>query len=182
MSDLASEDLAAAIEDVDVDMAELQPGRKRQCASARRDGEGGTSGGRHEPTSDSEEAIILQGKRRRTAVDYRALNQEMFGDLGSPLLAVGVGDEGEEEEEDEVWSPKAQAAAKRKARRAEREASDDEEQEEEAEEGEDDPHENSAVVSESPQRAQVAAAEGEEAEEGANGAAVDENDNNAAST
>jgi len=81
---------------------------------------------------DSEEesgpALIVEGKRRRFTVDYKALNQQMFGDLGSPDIDAGVkDDDAEEDEDDEVWSPRVQAlkARKRKQFKGSEEASED---------------------------------------------------------
>lgn len=125
-SSLASEDLEGEIEDVDV--AELGGGRPGSP------GEGATS--------DSEPAVIVEGKRRRFAVDYKALNLEMFGDFGSPVVDEGM--EGvDDDDEDEVWSPRVQALKAKRQRRKKKdeeedkddeEADDEEDGEEEAEE------------------------------------------------
>jgi len=79
-----SEDIANGIQDVDVnEMIE-------------------TMG---EPSSDSESPKILEGKRKRLQVDYKALNKELFGDVESPELKVlaAVSDS----DEDGIWSPSA---------------------------------------------------------------------------
>lgn len=65
-------------------------GRPRTRATAG-EGEDSESGSLPSEESESEEApLILEGKRRRTAVDYVALNGEMFG---------GVSDVGEDDDE-----------------------------------------------------------------------------------
>ena len=74
--------------------------------------------------------LIVEGKRRRVAVDYKALNQEMFGDEETPEVAELLGAiEEEEEEEDEGWSPRAQA---KKARMERLKRKKEEEEEESA--------------------------------------------------
>jgi len=56
-----------------------------------------------EHSSDSESPKILEGKRKRLQVDYKALNKELFGDVESPELKVlaAVSDS----DEDDIWSP-----------------------------------------------------------------------------
>lgn len=79
-----SEDVADGIQDVDVNgMLEVM----------------------EERFSDSESPKILEGKRKRLQVDYKALNKELFGDIESPELKVlaAVSDS----DEDAIWSPSA---------------------------------------------------------------------------
>jgi hypothetical protein len=72
------------------DAAHGPRGRPRTRATAG-EGEDSESGSLPSEESESEEApLILEGKRRRTAVDYVALNGEMFG---------GVSDVGEDDDE-----------------------------------------------------------------------------------
>lgn len=112
-SSLASEDLGGEILDVELTAEEEAALAKRYAQVESSDND------------DSTGKLIVQGKRRRTAVDYRALNQEMFGDEETPEVAALLGEEPEEEDEDEGWSPRAQA---RKARleRLKRKKEDDE--------------------------------------------------------
>lgn len=79
-----SEDVANGIQDVDVN---------------------GMLGTMEEHPSDSESPKILEGKRKRLQVDYKALNKELFGDIESPELKVlaAVSDS----DEDGIWSPSA---------------------------------------------------------------------------
>jgi hypothetical protein len=130
-SSLASEDLGGEILDVEMTDAERTAFAQRYAMVESDD----------EDSDDSGRKLIVQGKRRRTAVDYRALNQEMFGDAETPV-AGGMISEGEgDEEEDEGWSPRVQARKAREERarlkkeEEEEEESDDEEEEEEDNDG-----------------------------------------------
>ena len=90
---LASEHLEGEIEDVDIHG--LNEIANKLVNGVAVDNAKGSA-------SDTNSAEILTGKRRRRAVDYKALHLEMFGDLGSPTGRAGA--DGEEEED--VWSPK----------------------------------------------------------------------------
>ena len=53
---------------------------------------------------ENDEPEIVEGKRKRSRVDYRALNQELFGDAdGTPDMKVGHASS--DDESDGVWSP-----------------------------------------------------------------------------
>jgi len=123
-SSLASEDLGGEILDVEMTDAERTAFAQRYAMVESDADDSDNSAGK----------LIVQGKRRRTAVDYKALNQEMFGDAETPVSG-GLISEGEgEDEEDEGWSPRVQA---RKAReeRARLKKEEEEESEEEDSEG-----------------------------------------------
>ena len=54
---------------------------------------------------ENEEPVILNGKRKRSRVDYNALNKELFGDAASPDMKINGHVSSEDEDEDAVWSP-----------------------------------------------------------------------------
>ena len=71
-------------EDADDEQPRAAPARRTRAALAAVGGGacaslGSDEGSDSEDSSSSEEAVVLEGKRRRTAVDYVALNGEMFG-------------------------------------------------------------------------------------------------------
>ncbi|KAL4521386.1 hypothetical protein Ndes2437B_g08023 [Nannochloris sp. 'desiccata'] len=120
-SSLASEDLGGEILDVEMTDAERTAFAQRYAMVESDDDDSNNSAGK----------LIVQGKRRRTAVDYRALNQEMFGDAETPV-AGGLISEGEgEDEEDEGWSPRVQARKAREERARLKKEEEEEESEEE---------------------------------------------------
>ena len=128
---LVSEDLGGEILDVEMTDAERTAFAQRYAMVESDD------------SDDSAGKLIVQGKRRRTAVDYKALNQEMFGDAETPV-AGGLISEGEEEdEEDEGWSPRVQAR-KAKEERARKKKEEEEEEEDSEEEGDEDKEEEDA--------------------------------------
>ena len=56
--------------------------------------------------SHSDSPKIIEGKRKRPNVDYRALNEEMFGEVESPHLEVNAAIyDTESDDDDSVWSP-----------------------------------------------------------------------------
>jgi hypothetical protein len=149
-SSLASEDLGGEILDVEMTDAERIAFAQRYAMVESE----------NDSDNDSAGKLIVQGKRRRTAVDYRALNQEMFGDAETPV-AGGLISEGEEEdEEDEGWSPRVQA---RKAReeKARLKKEEDEDSEEEQDSGQEEEEEDGGDAA-----AAVASEEEEQGEEG----------------
>lgn len=99
LESLESEDLGAEILDVELSGSEAAEIAKRYAMPESSD-------------EDGAEQLIVEGKRRRKAVDYHALNKEMFGDLPSPDDVMGVKGE-KDDEEDEVWSPKLQVRKRR---------------------------------------------------------------------
>jgi hypothetical protein len=123
-SSLASEDLGGEILDVEMTDAERAAFAQRY-AMVESDSD---------DSEDSSGKLIVQGKRRRTAVDYKALNQEMFGDAETPVAGGLISEEEGEDEEDEGWSPRVQA---RKAREERARLKKEEVEEEESEEEED---------------------------------------------
>lgn len=110
-SSLVSEDYVGEIPDVEVS----------ESALAQRYG--------NIQSNSDEDDLIVEGKRRRIAVDYKALNKEMFGDDGTLVLSDGddhVGAEKEDEdEEDEVWSPRVLALKAKMERQRRRKEEDD---------------------------------------------------------
>ena len=55
---------------------------------------------------ENDEPELVEGKRKRARVDYRALNQELFGDAdGTPDMKVRGHASSSDDESDCVWSP-----------------------------------------------------------------------------
>lgn len=55
---------------------------------------------------ENEEPQILNGKRKRSRVDYNALNKELFGDAASPDMKMnGQVVSSDDDDDDAVWSP-----------------------------------------------------------------------------
>lgn len=56
---------------------------------------------------ENEEPEILNGKRKRSRVDYAALNKELFGDTASPDMKINgqISQSDDEEDGDAIWSP-----------------------------------------------------------------------------
>ncbi len=55
---------------------------------------------------ENDEPELVEGKRKRARVDYRALNQELFGDVdGTPDMKVKGHASSSDDESDCVWSP-----------------------------------------------------------------------------
>jgi hypothetical protein len=55
---------------------------------------------------ENDEPELVEGKRKRSRVDYRALNQELFGDAdGTPDMKVKGHASSSDDESDCVWSP-----------------------------------------------------------------------------
>lgn len=48
----------------------------------------------------------VEGKRKRTKVDYKALNQELFGGIESPDMKLPIHGS-DSDSDDAVWSPTA---------------------------------------------------------------------------
>ena len=95
-SECCSEDLdgAASIEDVDTSGLAQLNGKKDV--------------GREElyKLLENDEPELVDGKRKRDRVDYRALNQELFGDVdGTPDMKVKGHASSSDDESDCVWSP-----------------------------------------------------------------------------
>jgi len=123
-SSLASEDLGGEILDVEMTGAERTAFAQRYAMVESGD----------DNSENSDGKLIVQGKRRRTAVDYKALNQEMFGDAETPVAGGLISEAEEEDEDDEVWSPQVQARKAREERARLKKEEEEEEEEEESEE------------------------------------------------
>lgn len=88
-----SEDLNGTIEDVDVNGV-------RQVSVS----DGSKSKEDLYKLLEHEEPIILDSKRKRSRVDYNALNKELFGDAASPDMKFN-GQLSSDDDDDAVWSP-----------------------------------------------------------------------------
>jgi hypothetical protein len=89
-----SEDLNGTIEDVDI-------GGVKQFT----DSNGSKSKEELYKLLEHEEPIILNGKRKRSHVDYNALNEELFGDAASPDMKINGQASSDDDDDDDVWSP-----------------------------------------------------------------------------
>lgn len=87
----ASEDLDGEIEDVEVnkltDLNKLEENQKQRLLESL----------------EAEPVVVVDTKRRRKQVDYKALNKELFGELESPEIKTRA--VGSESDEDGIWSP-----------------------------------------------------------------------------
>lgn len=54
---------------------------------------------------ENEEVVILNRKRKRSKVDYNALNKELFGDAASPEMNINGHASTSDDDDDAIWSP-----------------------------------------------------------------------------